>query len=407
MHEAGKTIQNAIDEIREAVDFLRYYSNQMIGLEEKDEKLEGPTGEENVFTYGPKGHIVCISPWNFPVAILIGQISAALITGNKVTLKPSEHTSIIGFLVVNIFHKNGVPVNALELILGDSLYGDLLSKLNNINGIAFTGSLKTAKKIQTNLNESQREILPLIAETGGINAMIVDSSALLEQATDDIVRSAFDSAGQRCSALRVLCIQDDIYDDLLEMIKGNMRELKIGNPEKLDTDIGPIINQSAKDKLEAYITNKSKAGFSIYQSSEQSMERHISPTIIEIDSLSDLEEEQFGPILHVLKFKSSEIDNLIQDINSTGYGLTIGIHTRIESRADLFSQKCNIGNVYINRDIVGAVVGSQPFGGRGLSGSGFKAGGPNYLIQFLNEKVVSKNSVAFGGNAELLNIQED
>lgn len=407
MHEAGKTIQNAIDEIREAVDFLRYYSNQMIGLEEKDEKLEGPTGEENVFTYGPKGHIVCISPWNFPVAILIGQISAALITGNKVTLKPSEHTSIIGFLVVNIFHKHGVPINALELILGDGLYGDLLSKLNNINGIAFTGSLKTAKKIQTNLNESQREILPLIAETGGINAMIVDSSALLEQATDDIVRSAFDSAGQRCSALRVLCIQDDIYDDLLKMIKGNMRELKIGNPEKLDTDIGPIINQSAKDKLEAYITNKSKAGFSIYQSSEQSMERHISPTIIEIGSLSDLEEEQFGPILHVLKFKSSEIDNLIQDINSTGYGLTIGIHTRIESRADLFSQKCNIGNVYINRDIVGAVVGSQPFGGRGLSGSGFKAGGPNYLIQFLNEKVVSKNSVAFGGNAELLNIQED
>ena len=379
----------------------------MIELEERDAKLDGPTGEENILTYGPKGHIVCISPWNFPVAILIGQISAALITGNKVTLKPSEHTSILGFLVVNIFHKNGVPVDALELILGDGLYGDLLSKLNNINGIAFTGSLQTAKKIQTNLNDSQKEILPLIAETGGINAMIVDSSALLEQATDDIVRSAFDSAGQRCSALRVLCIQDDIYDDLLEMIKGNMRELKIGNPEKLDTDIGPIINQTAKDKLEAYITTKSKAGFPIYQSSLDSMEQHISPTIIEIGSLNDLKEEQFGPILHVLKFKSSEIDNLIQDINNTGYGLTMGIHTRIESRADVFSQRCNIGNVYINRDIVGAVVGSQPFGGRGLSGSGFKAGGPNYLIQFLNEKVVSKNSVAFGGNAELLNIQED
>ena len=407
MHEAGKTIQNAIDEIREAVDFLRYYANQMIDIKEKEGKLDGPTGEENILSYAAKGHIICISPWNFPVAILIGQISAALITGNKVTVKPSEHTSILGYLVTNIFHKHGVPIDVLELILGDGHHGNELSKLNNINGVAFTGSLKTAKKIQTNLNETQKEILPLIAETGGINAMIVDSSALLEQATDDIVRSAFDSAGQRCSALRVLCIQDDIYHDLLKMIKGNMQELKIGNPEELDTDIGPIINKSAKDKLEEYIKNKAKAGFKVFQANSELMKQHISPTIIEINALNDIDEEQFGPILHVLKFKSSEIDNLIQDINSTGYGLTMGIHTRIESRADLFSQKCNIGNVYINRDIVGAVVGSQPFGGRGLSGSGFKAGGPNYLIQFLNEKVVSKNSVAFGGNAELLNIQED
>jgi RHH-type proline utilization regulon transcriptional repressor/proline dehydrogenase/delta 1-pyrroline-5-carboxylate dehydrogenase len=186
-----------------------------------------------------------------------------------------------------------------------------------------------------------------------------------------------------------------------------MQELKIGNPEELDTDIGPIINKSAKDKLEEYIKNKAKVGFEVFQANSELREQHISPTIIEINALNDIDEEQFGPILHVLKFKSSEIDNLIQDINNTGYGLTMGIHTRIESRADLFSEKCNIGNVYINRDIVGAVVGSQPFGGRGLSGSGFKAGGPNYLIQFLNEKVVSKNSVAFGGNAELLNIQED
>jgi RHH-type proline utilization regulon transcriptional repressor/proline dehydrogenase/delta 1-pyrroline-5-carboxylate dehydrogenase len=283
----------------------------------------------------------------------------------------------------------------------------VLSKLKNINGVAFTGSLPTAKKIQNNLNENHKEILPLIAETGGINAMIVDSSALLEQATDDIVRSAFDSAGQRCSALRVLCIQDDIYDDLLDMVKGNMEELKIGNPEELDTDIGPIINKTAKNKLDAYIKNKSDVGFQVYQSSAKTIDQYSSPTVIEINALSDLDEEQFGPILHVLKFKSSEIDDLIKDINNTGYGLTMGIHTRIESRADLFSQNCNIGNVYINRDIVGAVVGSQPFGGRGLSGSGYKAGGPNYLIQFLNEKVVSKNSVAFGGNAELLNIQED
>ena len=407
MNEAGKTIQNAIDEIREAIDFLRYYSEQMINIEEKNGKLDGPTGEENILSYGAKGHFICISPWNFPVAILIGQISAALITGNKVTVKPSEHTSILGYIVASAFYKNGVPADALELVLGDGLYGDVLSRLSNINGVAFTGSLATAKKIQNNLNENQKEILPLIAETGGINAMIVDSSALLEQATDDIVRSAFDSAGQRCSALRVLCVQDDIYDDLLEMVKGNMRELKIGNPEELDTDIGPIINKAAKNKLDAYIKNKAKFGFQVYQSSTQITDQYISPTVIEINTLSDIDEEQFGPILHVLKFKSSEIDDLIKDINNTGYGLTMGIHTRIESRADLFSQNCNIGNVYINRDIVGAVVGSQPFGGRGLSGSGYKAGGPNYLIQFLNEKVVSKNSVAFGGNAELLNIQED
>jgi RHH-type proline utilization regulon transcriptional repressor/proline dehydrogenase/delta 1-pyrroline-5-carboxylate dehydrogenase len=407
MNEAGKTIQNAIDEIREAVDFLRYYSKQMINIDKKNGKLEGPTGEENILSYGAKGHFICISPWNFPVAILIGQISAALITGNKVTVKPSEHTSILGYIVASTFYKNGVPVDALELVLGDGLYGDVLTKLNKINGVAFTGSLATAKKIQNNLNENQKEILPLIAETGGINAMIVDSSALLEQATDDIVRSAFDSAGQRCSALRVLCVQDDIYDDLLEMVKGNMRELKIGDPEELDTDIGPIINKAAKNKLDDYIKNKAKSGFQVYQSSTKIIEQYISPTVIEINTLSDLDEEQFGPILHMLKFKSSEIDDLIKDINNTGYGLTMGIHTRIESRADLFSQNCNIGNVYINRDIVGAVVGSQPFGGRGLSGSGYKAGGPNYLIQFLNEKVVSKNSVAFGGNAELLNIQED
>ena len=407
MHEAGKTIQNSIDEIREAVDFLRYYSNQMVNIEENEGELEGPTGELNTLSYSAKGHFLCISPWNFPVAILIGQISAALVTGNKVTVKPSEHTSILGYIVVKKFHNNGVPLSALELVLGDGKYGDALSKINKLSGVAFTGSLPTAKKIQNNLNQNQKEILSLIAETGGINAMIVDSSALLEQATDDIVRSAFDSSGQRCSALRVLCIQDEIYDDLLEMIKGNMQELKIGNPENLDTDIGPIINLTSKRKLNEYIEDNIKKGFNVYQSQPITMERFVSPTIIEINKLHDLSEEQFGPILHVIKFKSSEVSDLISDINNSGYGLTMGIHSRIESRADLFSQECNVGNVYINRDMVGAIVGSQPFGGRGLSGNGCKAGGPNYLKQFLNEKVVSKNSVAFGGNAELLNIQEE
>ena len=301
-------------------------------------------------------------------------------------------------------HKKIIPLSGGIFFIISLL---VLSNINNLSGVAFTGSLPTAKKIQSNLNQNQNEILPLIAETGGINAMIVDSSALLEQATDDIVRSAFDSSGQRCSALRVLCIQDEIYDDLLEMIKGNMHELKIGNPENLDTDIGPIINLSSKNKLDDYIKENINNGFNVYQSESAAMDRFVSPTIIEINKLNDLDQEQFGPILHIIKFKSSEITNLISDINDSGYGLTMGIHTRIESRADLFSQQCNIGNIYINRDMVGAVVGSQPFGGRGLSGSGYKAGGPNYLMQFLNEKVVSKNSVAFGGNAELLNIQEE
>ena len=407
MHEAGKTIQNAIDEIREAIDFLRYYSNEITQLHDKDNKLEGPTGEINTLNYSEKGHFLCISPWNFPVAILIGQISAALSCGNKVTVKPSEHTSILGFVVVRKFHDLGVPIDALELVLGDGAYGDVLSKLKTIKGVAFTGSLSTAKKIQSNLTVHHQEIIPLIAETGGINSMVVDSSALLEQATDDIIRSAFDSSGQRCSALRVLCIQEDIYDDLLNMVKGSMEELKIGNPENLDTDIGPIINNNSFINLNNHIKNCENDGMLIYKSSNEVFENFIAPTLIEINDLSDLKEEQFGPILHVLKFRSDGIDGLIESINQSGYGLTMGIHTRVESRADLFGEKCNVGNIYINRDMVGAVVGSQPFGGQGLSGSGYKAGGPNYLIQFMNEKVISKNSVAFGGNTELLNLQED
>ncbi|MDB9958942.1 bifunctional proline dehydrogenase/L-glutamate gamma-semialdehyde dehydrogenase PutA [Gammaproteobacteria bacterium] len=407
MNEAGKTVQNTIDEIREAIDFLRYYAKQAVGLQTEDHILEGPTGEINALSYSPKGHILCISPWNFPVAILIGQISAALACGNKVTVKPSEHTSILGYIIVNKFHEIGVPKDALNLILGDGIHGDMLSKVNNIKGVAFTGSLKTAKKIQNNLASNHESIIPLIAETGGINSMIVDSSALLEQATDDIIRSAFDSSGQRCSALRVLCVQDEIYDDLLSMIKGGMKELKIGNPQNLDTDIGPIISKTSLDSLNAYVKGFEDNNYSIFRSADDVDENFVAPTIIEIDNISDLKDEQFGPILHIVRFKSNEMDALIENINDSGFGLTMGIHTRVEKRADIFSDKCNVGNIYINRDMVGAVVGSQPFGGQNLSGSGYKAGGPNYLLQFLNEKVVSKNSVAFGGNTELLNIQED
>ena len=406
INEAGKTIQNAIDEIREAVDFLRYYSNQILKISDASD-LEGPTGEENLITYTSKGRFLCISPWNFPVAILIGQISAALPCGNKVIAKPSEHTSILGYLVVKKFHELGIPKDALELILGDGSYGETLTKISPLHGVAFTGSLKTAKCIQANLLESQKQIVPLIAETGGINAMIVDSSALLEQVTDDVIRSAFDSAGQRCSALRVLCIQEEIYDDLVTMIKGNISTQTVGDPNDFDIDIGPIINNKALENLNNYISKCKQKGMEVFQFEGKESKTHINPTIVNINSISDIEDEQFGPILHILKYKSNEIDQLIAEINDSGYGLTMGIHTRIESRADYFGSMSNVGNIYINRDMVGAVVGSQPFGGVGLSGSGFKAGGPNYLLQFLNEKVVSKNSVAFGGNTELLNLQED
>ena len=407
INEAGKTIQNAVDEIREGVDFLRYYSKEIIKLINNESQLDGPTGEENNISYTPKGRFLCISPWNFPVAILIGQISAALACGNRVIVKPSEHTSILGFLVVKKFHDLGIPKDALELVLGDGSYGDDLTKTNSLQGVVFTGSLPTAKKIQSNLIENHSEIIPLIAETGGINTMIVDSSALLEQVTDDVIRSAFDSAGQRCSALRILCIQEEIYDDLIEMVQGSMIAQKIGNSNEFDTDIGPIINIEALNKLNKYISKCREKGMNIFQSHDSLENPYFSPTLITIDKISDVQEEQFGPILHILKFSSNKTEELIEQINLSGYGLTLGVHTRIESRADYFASKFKVGNIYINRDMVGAVVGSQPFGGIGLSGSGFKAGGPNYLLQFLNEKVVSKNSVAFGGNTELLNIQED
>ena len=389
INEAGKTIQNAIDEIREGVDFLRYYSEQAKEvIQEKD--LDGPTGETNKIYYSPKGKFLCISPWNFPVAILIGQISAALACGNKVIAKPSEHTSILGYLVIKKFHESGVPTSCLELILGDGKYGEALTQVGSLDGVAFTGSLPTAKKIQSNLIQYQDQIIHLIAETGGINTMIVDSSALLEQVTDDVVRSAFDSAGQRCSALRILCIQEEIYEDLVEMIKGNMSVQKIGDPNEFDTDIGPIISTEATKKLNNYIEERKKEGLDVFQSSEPSEKNYISPTLISINKISDISSEQFGPILHILKYASNDIDKLINDINNTGHGLTMGIHSRIESQADHLGKNSKIGNIYINRDMVGAVVGSQPFGGVGLSGSGYKAGGPNYLLQFLNEKVISK-----------------
>jgi RHH-type proline utilization regulon transcriptional repressor/proline dehydrogenase/delta 1-pyrroline-5-carboxylate dehydrogenase len=336
---------------------------------------------------------------------LIGQISAALATGNDVISKPSEHTPILASIITNIFHSQGVPEDALQLVLGDGMNGATLTKSKSLKGVAFTGSTDTARKIQSSLLDNHKEIVKFIAETGGLNCMIVDSSASLEQVTDDVMRSAFNSAGQRCSALRVLIVQEDIYQEVINMVTGAMKVLDIGPTENFNNDIGPIISEDAFEKLKNYIEAASIDGKNVIQPHDYIDNKYIPPTIIEIESLSELESEQFGPILHIMKFKAGNIQDVVEEINKLNYGLTLGVHTRVESRADEIARTANVGNVYINRDIVGAVVGVQPFGGEGLSGTGCKAGGPNYLSQFVNEQVVSKNIVAFGGNTELLNLQ--
>ena len=407
LHETGKTIHDAWDELREAEDFLRFYCNEAKNIQSKSIELKGPTGELNEISYHPKGTFLCISPWNFPAAILVGQISAALVTGNNVIAKPSEHASIIGFKIVELFHKAGVPKEALQLILGGAEQGDALSLINNIQGVSFTGSHKTAKCINKNLASKEGPITPIIAETGGLNVMVVDSSALLEQVTDDVIRSAFNSAGQRCSALRLILVQEEIYEDMWEILTGAMKELTLDAPNNFETDVGPIINEDAFNKLETYINSFNDSNRK-FQSHEHLAEKNIiSPCLIELNKLNEINEEQFGPILHIYKYKASSLKENLIEINGKNYGLTLGIHSRVESKHAEISALLSAGNAYVNRDMVGAVVGVQPFGGEGLSGCGLKAGGPNYLLQFVNERVVSKNTVAFGGNAELLNLDNE
>ena len=407
LHETGKTIHDAWDELREAEDFLRFYCNEANNIQSQSIELKGPTGELNEISYHPKGTFLCISPWNFPAAILVGQISAALVTGNNVIAKPSEHASIIGFKIIELFHKAGVPKEALQLILGGAEQGDALSLIDNIQGVSFTGSHKTAKYINKNLASKEGAITPIIAETGGLNVMVVDSSALLEQVTDDVIRSAFNSAGQRCSALRLILVQEEIYEDMWEILTGAMKELTLDAPNNFETDVGPIINVDAFKKLETYI-NSFTSSNKKFQSHEHLAEKNIiSPCLIELNALDEINEEQFGPILHIYKYKASTLKENLIEINDKNYGLTLGIHSRIESKHAEISGLLSAGNAYVNRDMVGAVVGVQPFGGEGLSGCGLKAGGPNYLLQFVNERVVSKNTVAFGGNTELLNLDKE
>jgi len=407
--EGGRCVPDAIAEIREAMDFCRYYAMLARQKMAEAQQLHGPTGETNQLSLHGRGVFVCISPWNFPLAIFCGQVAAALVTGNCVIAKPATQTPLIGMQLVQLMHKAGVPVNVLQYLPGSgAAIGDLLISDSRIAGVAFTGSTVTANHINLKLAQRGGAIVPLIAETGGQNAMIVDSSALSEQVVTDAVRSAFNSAGQRCSALRVMYLQEEIADRTIELLVGAMQQLRIGDPRYLSTDIGPVIDSVAREKLKNHIRrmqNEAKVIFALDGKELPANGYYFAPCAIELKSLRQLHEEVFGPVLHIIRYKSNKLDEVINSINDTQYGLTLGIHSRILEKAQYIRNKVRVGNVYVNRNMIGASVGVQPFGGEGLSGTGPKAGGPNYLYRFCNERVYTTNDSAIGGNASLLVIE--
>ncbi|OOE84313.1 bifunctional proline dehydrogenase/L-glutamate gamma-semialdehyde dehydrogenase [Salinivibrio sp. PR6] len=389
--EAGKTIHDSIDEVREAVDFLRYYPEQAEALQGEPLSYTGFDGQIQSVSYQGRGVFTCISPWNFPLAIFLGQVSAALVAGNTVVAKPAEQTSIIAYRAIELLLETGIPAGVIQLLPGSGpVVGAPLTEDSRIAGVAFTGSTPTAQRITRTLAERDADPVPVVAETGGQNAMLVDSTALPEQVVRDVLRSAFASAGQRCSALRVLYIQEDIADRVISLIKGAMAELSVGRPERLSTDVGPVIDQTAKDKLLAHIEQMKRSGKLVTQvplSSECDKGTFVPPTAFEIRSIDQLSEEHFGPILHIVRYRANELDKVIDDINRTGFGLTMGVHSRNETTCAHIEHRARVGNCYVNRDQVGAVVGVQPFGGRGLSGTGPKAGGPHYLYRFTQASV--------------------
>ncbi|MGH1426627.1 MAG: bifunctional proline dehydrogenase/L-glutamate gamma-semialdehyde dehydrogenase PutA [Arenicella sp.] len=407
--EAGKSIQDSIDEIREAVDFCRYYAMQAKQKFSEPITLDSPTGESNELFFEGRGIFVCISPWNYPLAIFMGQLTAALVAGNVVIAKPAETTSLIAYRGLELLHEAGLPKNTVQFLPGSgSKIGSIVNADHRISGVAFTGSNATAKRINQTLanRDEQAGIATVIAETGGLNAMIVDSTALPEQVARDVVDSAFSAAGQRCSALRVLYVQAEIADRVIELAKGMMQELSVGNPELISTDIGPVIDQRAQQNLLTYIEdtkNNCLDHFQVELSKDCENGTFIAPTLFEIESIEQMLEEQFGPILHIVRYDSTSIDNVIAEINSKRYGLTFGMHTRNTSSYENIAKRIKVGNVYINRNQIGAVVGVNPFGGCGLSGTGPKAGGPHYLQRFATEKTVTINTAAIGGNIDLLN----
>ena len=439
--EAGKTLDDGIAEVREAVDFCRYYARRgRIDFDEKGERLPGPTGESNVLTLHGRGTFVCISPWNFPLAIFTGQVVAALIAGNSVIAKAAEQAPKIAAYAAQLMYQAGIPQDAMVLVSGDGQTGAQLVAHKDVAGVAFTGSTEVARLINRALAAKDGPIVPLIAETGGQNAMIADSSALPEQIVDDVLISAFGSAGQRCSALRVLYVQEEVADKIIHMLKGAMAERVIGDPMDYGSDIGPVIDAEAHATLTAHRKKLDRIGKLIAEcplpSSLSPWERkevrgdnpdieqtsphpnplpegegttpshYFAPVAYEIDSIKQLDREVFGPILHVIRYKSGDLQKVIDDINATGYGLTFGLHTRIGTTIAQVTDAIDAGNLYVNRTMIGAVVGVQPFGGRGISGTGPKAGGPHYLPRFATEKVISIDTTRQGGNATLVSLKE-
>ena len=408
-NEAGKTLDDALAELREAVDYCRYYAAQA-RTTLVPQAMPGPTGESNELTYRGRGVFVCISPWNFPLAIFVGQIAAALLAGNTVVAKPAEQTPLIAARAVALLHGAGVPKSALHLVPGDGAIGTRLIAHRLVAGVAFTGSTETGRAINRTLAAKNGPIVPLIAETGGINAMIVDATALPEQVCDDVLASSFRSAGQRCSALRLLCLQEDVAEPILEMIAGAAHELSVGDPRLIETHIGPVIDAEAKTKLDDWLVEQERAGRLRFRWDRHgalpAQGTYVAPAIVELDRAGALDREIFGPVLHVVRWHPDRLDTLLDDIAANATALTLGIQSRIDFRFARIVARLPHGNVYVNRNMIGAVVGVQPFGGTGLSGTGPKAGGPDYLRRFTAEQVVTVNTAAAGGNAGLLALDD-
>ena len=399
--EGGKTLDDSLSEVREAVDFCRYYAAEGRKLFGDGQLMPGPTGESNLLRLRGRGVFVAISPWNFPLAIFLGQVTAALMAGNAVVAKPAEQTPLVAAEAVRLLHDAGVPSSALHLVPGDGGIGAALVAHRDIAGVVFTGSTEAARSINRTLAAKDGAIVPLIAETGGINAMIVDATALPEQVADDVVTSAFRSAGQRCSALRLLFVQDDVADRMIEVIAGAAGELKVGAPADPATHVGPVIDLEAKQRLEAHIA-RMKQEARVHFAGAAPDGNYVAPHIFELARAEDLSEEIFGPILHVVRYRADHLDRVLASIERSGYGLTLGIHSRIDDTVDAVIERLQVGNIYVNRNMIGAVVGVQPFGGHGLSGTGPKAGGPHYLARFATEQTVTVNTAAAGGNAALM-----
>ena len=403
--EGGKTLADGVAEVREAADLCRYYAAQA-RTALAPEQMPGPTGEVNELHYRGRGVFVCISPWNFPLAIFVGQIAAALAAGNTVVAKPAEQTPLVAAETVRLLHIAGVPVRALHLLPGDGTVGAHIVANSRLAGVAFTGSTEVARTIASALAARDGPIVPFVAETGGINAMIVDATALHEQVTDDVMASSFRSAGQRCSSLRLLCIQEDVANDMLAMIEGAAAELIVGDPREPATDVGPVIDQDAKARLDRWVEGHAARGRVRFRwDRDRPLPRtgtYVAPIIIDLEAAEDLREEVFGPVLHVVRWPADGLDRLLDGIAAGGFGLTLGVHSRIDATVARVVARLSNGNVYVNRNMIGAVVGTQPFGGTGLSGTGPKAGGPNYLRRFATEQTLTINSAAIGGNASLL-----